>query len=173
MTVTQFVTDVSIHYGVRNVKIAETLIDKATEICGGSQAEVARRIGVAPARITEWKTGATKLSPEDAALLADLAHVDIEQAMKDAAIEKHAGTRKGDLLREVLGKALAGFAAVTLGFFCSVGATDATARDSRNIERTDSSHIILRLRAWLARQVKVFRARCLRAWTPAPRPWTA
>lgn len=114
------------------MKFVETLIDKATENCG-SQAEVARRMGVARPRITEWKNGARPLSPEDAALLADLAHYDAREAVVHAVLERNAGTEKGDRLREVLGKVLAVIAAVTLGFFYSSDATAVTAHDNRNV----------------------------------------
>lgn len=89
-----------------NVKCAKLLIDAAVKVCG-SQAEVARQMGVPRVSITQWKNGTRPLSPEDAALLADLANMDARQAVVDAVIERNAGTPKGRVLLDILGKALA------------------------------------------------------------------
>lgn len=117
---------------------AETLIDKAIESCG-SAAELARRMGVDRAEITKLKKGARPLSPELAAELADIAGEDARQAVIDAIIERNRDNRKGHLLKEILGKALAGGVAAMLLSFYNVDSTfamekiaksDATVNDS-------------------------------------------
>lgn len=96
------------------MKLAELLIDKATKACGGNQAELARRMGIYPADVTNLKTGKRPLSPEIAAELADIAGEDARQAAIDAVIERSQGTRKGQVLREILGKGLHAGAWATL-----------------------------------------------------------
>lgn len=92
-----------------------TLIDKASEMCGGDK-ELALKLGVYRPDVSAWRSGRRPLSPETAAILADLAHMDPMQAMADAVIERNKGTRLGDTLREVLGKALAAGVAGALVF---------------------------------------------------------
>lgn len=124
--------------------------------------------------ITQWKNGTRPLSPEDAALLADLAHADARQAVIDAVVERNAGTEKGDRLREVLGKVPAVFGVGMLVFSFSGQVKDVTASELLPNQVTDTSHIVFlsRMRFLVLRILSVFRARGLRAWAPAPRPWT-
>lgn len=101
------------------MKIAELLIDKAAAVCG-SQAELARRMGVERSEITNLKSGRRPLSPELAAELADIAGEDARQAVIDAVIERSQNTRKGAVLRDILGKGLhAGAVAVLLFSYSS------------------------------------------------------
>lgn len=100
--------------------LAKFLIDKAVEMCG-SQAELARRMGVYPTDITKLKSGERPLSPEVAAELADIAGEDARQAAIDAIIERNSETRKGDKLKEILGKVRAAGEAAVLGSSYSVG----------------------------------------------------
>lgn len=88
------------------MQYAETLIDKAIESCG-SAAELARRMGIDRAEITKLRQGKRPLSPELAAELADIAGDDAREAAIHAIIERNADGRKGHLLREILGKAVA------------------------------------------------------------------
>lgn len=71
-------------------------------------------MGVQRSEVTELKTGKRPLSPELAAELADIAGEDARQAVIDAVIERSQGTRKGQVLREILGKGLHAGAGVTL-----------------------------------------------------------
>lgn len=96
------------------MKLAETLIDNAVKICG-SQAELARRVGVHAPDISKLRAGKRTLTPELAALIADEAHMDARQAYIDAGIERDLANPNGGRLANVLGKALAaGVAAVLL-----------------------------------------------------------
>lgn len=88
------------------MQYAESLIDKAINSCG-SAAELARKMGIDRAEVTKLKQGKRPLSPELAAELADIAGDDAREAAIHAIIERNADGRKGHLLREILGKALA------------------------------------------------------------------
>jgi len=86
--------------------LAKTLIDTAIEKCG-SAAALARAMGIDRAEITKLQKGTRPLSPELAAEIADIAGADARQAAIDAIILRAQGTRKEQVLREVLGKAVA------------------------------------------------------------------
>lgn len=118
------------------MRLAQTLIDKAVEMCG-SQAELARRMGVYPTDITKLKSGDRPLSPEIAAELADIAGEDARNAAIEAIIERNAANRKGHMLKEILGKALAaGVAGMCLFSYSgdSISATEKIAIDSSTIQ---------------------------------------
>ena len=122
--------------------LAKTLIDKAVEACG-SQAELARKMGVYPTDITKLKTGERPLSPELAAELADLAGEDARNAVIEAIIERNASNRKGTLLKEILGKALAAGVAAMLVFSYSKDSISATESIAKN--DLTSSQVIHRI----------------------------
>lgn len=104
--------------------VAQSLIDKAIEICG-SAAEVARKLGIDRAEITRLKKGQRPLSPELAAEIADIAGEDARQAVIDAVIERNADSRKGPLLRDILGKAQAAGGAAVCHISYSEGSQNA------------------------------------------------
>lgn len=85
---------------------AKTLIDKASKVCG-SDAELARRIGTSPAALSHLKHGTREMSPETAALLADIAQVDAREAVIQAVIARNKTGPKAEQIRDILGKALA------------------------------------------------------------------
>lgn len=130
-----FTTGQTIVVKVYNMLYAETLIDKAIESCG-SAAELARRMGVDRAEITKLRQGKRPLSPELAAEIADIAGDDARQAVIDSIIERNRDSRKGHLLKEILGKAVAaGVAAMCLISYSgdSISATEKIAIDSSKI----------------------------------------
>ncbi|MGW8423336.1 YdaS family helix-turn-helix protein [Comamonas sp. HJ-2] len=94
--------------------LAQTLIDRAVNVCG-SAAELARRLEIYPADVTNLKKGKRPLSPEVAAEIAEIAGMDARQAAIDAIIERNAANRKGALLADILGKGQAVGAAAMLG----------------------------------------------------------
>lgn len=98
------------------MKLGQTLIDKASKVCG-SDAELARRIGVYPPDISNLRAGKRELSPEMAALIADVAGLDPQQAVIDAVIERNKTGQKAEQIRQILGKATAAGAAAMLLFF--------------------------------------------------------
>ena len=113
------------------------LIDKAIEMCG-SASELARRMGIDRAEITKLRQGKRPMSPELAAEIADLAGEDARQAVIDAIIARNAEGRKGQLLREILGKALAAGVAAMLVFSYnkdSISATEPIAKNDLTIQQ--------------------------------------
>lgn len=140
---------------------AELLIDKAIDSCG-SAAELARRMGIDRAEITKLRQGKRPLSPEIAAELADLAGDDAREAAIHAMIDRNAGSRKGHLLREILGKGIAAGVVGLLVFFYSGDSISATGQSQmiakNDLTIYDSIHRIYSvMRVWLRRVFK----RCL------------
>jgi len=84
----------------------KTLIDKASQTCGGD-ADLCRKLGIAPPTLSQMRSGVRKISPATAAELADIAGDDAREAAIAAVIESAKGTRREGALREILGKALA------------------------------------------------------------------
>lgn len=90
----------------------KTLIDKASEICGGDAA-LARRMEISRALVSLMRSRDRKITTETAAELADIAGDDAREAAIAAILEGAKGTRRESVLRDILGKALAaGVAAV-------------------------------------------------------------
>lgn len=83
------------------------------------------------------------MSPETAALLADLANADPIEAIKDAVIERNKGTRLGDKLREILGKGLAAGVAGVWVFSYSAGSISGTDHQERAATVIDRLYIVL------------------------------
>lgn len=81
----------------------KALIDMASEVCL-SDAELARRLHVSRATISMMRSDKLKVSPEMAAMLADIAGGDAVEAMIAAVIEGAKGTAREALLRDILGK---------------------------------------------------------------------
>lgn len=114
------------------MKYAQLLIDKASKMCGSDKA-LAERMGIYPADVSHLRAGKRPLSPELAAELADIAGEDAREAAIHAIIERNAAGRKGHLLREILGKAVAAGVAAMLVFSYSgdsMSATKPIANDS-------------------------------------------
>lgn len=113
----------------------KTLIDKASEVCGGNAA-LARRMGISRTLVSLMRHGDRKITPETAAELADIAGEDAREAAIKAIIEGAKGTRKENTLRNILGKALAAGVAATLVISYSDGsnfATDSIAKASERV----------------------------------------
>jgi predicted transcriptional regulator len=81
------------------------IIDKALEKTGTVSA-LGKALGISPAMVSMWKSGAKPCPPEDQARIAAVAGIDPIQTLVRAHIEKHEGTEKGDQLARVLGKFL-------------------------------------------------------------------
>lgn len=97
------------------VNSGQILIDKAAKVCG-SDAALARRLGTKPPAISELRAGKREMSPETAALLADIARVDAREAVIQAVIARNKTGPKAEQIREILGKGLAVGAAALLVF---------------------------------------------------------
>lgn len=82
----------------------DELIDKAAEVAG-NDAKLAVQIGVTRQRVSQWRHGHQPCPPADVALLAHVAGLDAEAWGSRALIAQHAGTAKGELLKQALKKA--------------------------------------------------------------------
>lgn len=115
------------------MKLGKTLIDKAIKNCGSS-AELARKLEMYPADISNLRSGKRALSPEIAAEIAEIAGEDARQAVIDAIIERNMANKKGPILSAILGKALAVGVVAMLGFSynnASIAGTAPIKSDSR------------------------------------------
>lgn len=108
-----------------NMESVKTLIDTAIERCGSASA-LARRMGVDRAEITKLQKGTRPMSPELAAEIADIAGEDARQAAIDAIILRAKGTRKEQVMRDILGKALAAGVMGLLAFSYNGDSTSVT-----------------------------------------------
>lgn len=118
------------------MKLGQTLIDRAAEVCG-SDAALARRMGIYPADVSNLRAGKRPLSPELAAELADIAGQDARQAVIDAVIERNMHSRKGEALRSILGKGLAVGVVGMLAFSYSGDSISATVNAAKPTETTE------------------------------------
>lgn len=81
------------------------LIQKAATVVG-NEAELARVLGVPQPEISMWKSGARGCTAADRARLAGIAREDAVQELVRATLEKYDGSRRGEQLRQLLGKSL-------------------------------------------------------------------
>lgn len=95
------------------------LIQKASDAVG-SDAKLARAMGIAQQNISLWKAGTRTCTPEDRARLAGFAKEDAVQELIRATLEKTEGTLRGEQLRQVLGKWLHQTGAATGGALLSL-----------------------------------------------------
>lgn len=148
----------------------KSLIDKAAKLCG-SEANAARRIGTSPQALSDMKHGKREMSPETAALLADIANEDARQAVIDAVIERNKTGPKAELIRQILGKVqaagVAGAWLISLSALISgVMTTPVEARDCKNCSNP-TSNITHRRKRMLSRALR--RARDWVKLTPRKR----
>jgi ribosome-binding protein aMBF1 (putative translation factor) len=81
----------------------ENLIEQASAIAG-SQSKLARMLDTDANVVTAWKTGRRTCSPEDRALLADIAGVDPIEEIAEALLERCEGKPKAERLAEIFRK---------------------------------------------------------------------
>lgn len=93
---------------------AQTLIARVREL-GHTDAEIARRLGISRSQIAHVASGRDKLSPELAALLADLVGEDAQAAMARQSIDNATEPRRSMLERALftLGVLGVSFASLT------------------------------------------------------------
>ena len=87
-----------------NLQELNLLIDKAAAIAG-SDAKLARSIGVPPQHVSNWRHGHKTATPADQALMAHVAGLDPVQVLARATVQQYEGKAKGDALMKALGKA--------------------------------------------------------------------
>lgn len=87
------------------MNVTRTLIDKAAKELG-SQKALAEKLGVDQNKVSQWKNGHAVIQPDDLAAIAHLAGYNAMNVLAAATIQHAAGTPKGALLDEALGKCL-------------------------------------------------------------------
>lgn len=80
------------------------LLTRAAKGIGGNDTKLAKTLGVAPQRVSDWRHGRKTCQPEDQALLASLAGLNAIEVLARATVKQHEGTAKGDMLMRALGK---------------------------------------------------------------------
>jgi hypothetical protein len=90
----------------------KTLIDKASKVCG-SDKQLAERMGIHPQTLSALKKNRT-ITPETAAELASIAGENPRDAAIAAIIERAEGSRRGEVLKAILGKATMAAGVVTV-----------------------------------------------------------
>jgi len=81
------------------------LIADASAIAG-SEAQVAKILGIPQTHISGWKSGTRTCVPADRARLAGIARQDAVLELVRATLESSEGTRRGEQLSQLLGKFL-------------------------------------------------------------------
>lgn len=89
---------------MQDLKTLNELIDLASKIAG-SDYKLAAALGAPRQHVSNWRHGKRTCTPEDMAVMASIAGLDAERVLVRATIEKHEGTKKGDMLMKALGKA--------------------------------------------------------------------
>jgi transcriptional regulator with XRE-family HTH domain len=90
----------------------KTLIDKASKVCG-SDKQLAERMGIHSQTLSAMKKNRT-ITPETAAELASIAGENPRDAAIAAIIERAKGSRRGEVLKAILGKATMAAGVVTI-----------------------------------------------------------
>lgn len=89
---------------MKHPELAE-LIEIATAVAG-SKSELARRVGVQPGRLYQWRDGTRPCPPEKVALIAAVGNLPADQWLTRATLWKHEGTEDGERLARALGKSM-------------------------------------------------------------------
>lgn len=131
----------------------KTLIDKASERCGGDAA-LSRRMGISKTLISLMRKGERTITPQVAAELADIAGDDARQAVIDAVIEGSRGTRKEGAMRDILGKALAAGVVGMSVFSYSGDSNSSTAQAQTMLTKGNTIYIVWRLLVRLLREAQ-------------------
>lgn len=89
------------------------LIDRAAAEAG-NQSKLAKKLGVSPGRVTDWKTGIRECPPEKVALIAHEANLQADQWLARAVLWRQEGKPDEARLRKALGKWLQATIAVAV-----------------------------------------------------------
>lgn len=76
----------------------------ATKTITKSDSATARRLGVTPQIVSDWRAGTRTCTAEDRALLADIAGVDPFPEIAAAMLERWDGKPKGEALKRILAR---------------------------------------------------------------------
>lgn len=102
-----------------NPEYLRQLLD-AAKAKAGSDYKVAQMLEVPRSHLSNWRNGIRPIPPEEQAALAELAGFDPVQALCRAHIERHEGTKKGEKLRQLLGKAVHQTGAASASFIAGL-----------------------------------------------------
>lgn len=100
----------------------QTLIDKASEMCGGPNA-LAKKLGVSKTLLSLMRSGQRKITPITAVKLANITGDDVDIVLRAATMVSAEGTADESLIREILGKALVAGGAAMSAFSYSADST--------------------------------------------------
>lgn len=131
-----------------------SLIDKASEVCGGQNA-LAKKLGFSSGTLSDMKHGRKAVSPATAAELADIAGIDVDYAIKLAILESVKGTRREYKLREILGKGLAAGGLAMLATSYSGAANASSGTSSNLLPEVNNVYIVSFLRNLLKRLASI------------------
>lgn len=98
----------------------DELINRASKVAG-NDSQLATKLGVTRANVSQWKHGHKTCPTADIALMAYIADMDATDWLARATIEQYAGTPKGEQLKQALKKAwlATGGAVATFGVSAS------------------------------------------------------
>lgn len=122
--------------------LVKDLIDKAAKNLG-SQAALARELGVHRAQITNWKRGTHVCKPDDLAAIGYFAGYNALNILAAATIKEAEGTAKGKVLEAALGKEIP-----ALGCLNESGSTTQNDGNSRDIQ-WGFTYIYNSVKGWL------------------------
>lgn len=83
-------------------ELVQLLIDKAAKKVG-SKTKLAKRLGVTPQRVNDWRNGKDRCMPTDMAAIGFFAGYNATNLIASATIAMHDGTPKGEVLKEAFG----------------------------------------------------------------------
>lgn len=89
---------------------------KAASAVAGSDAKLAKLLGVAPPHVSGWRAGNRACGVEYRALMAHIAGLDVDAVIHESLLQKHANTPLGEKLLSALGNAVHGVAVTIFGF---------------------------------------------------------
>ena len=140
----------------------ETLIDKASAICGGQNA-LAKQLGFSSGTLSDMKHGRKAISPATAIELADICNEDVNLAISESIYASVEGTRREVKIREILGKALV---AGVVGMSVFSYSSDSMAKNSNDINSLQSIHRINLTGRLVRRGIKRVLTDLIRGFSP-------
>lgn len=119
----------------------KTLIDRASEMCGGDAA-LARELKCSRSLVCLMKKGERTVTPEIAIILADMLNEDVDLALRQAHIAAAANSKNGSRIAEILGKGLAAGAVAMLATSYSSAANASLANDAQLSRGLNNVYIV-------------------------------
>lgn len=142
----------------------KTLIDRASEMCGGDSA-LARELQCSRSLVCLMRKGERAVTPEMAIILADMLNEDVDLALRQAHIAAAENSKNGQRIKRILGKGLAAGAVAMLATSYTGAASGYTAEENKRGEDLT----ICTLYFFRAIKIKMKKARRARFWLPALR----